>query len=129
MTYKEHVARNLYMLSLYESGMTMEQIGEKFGITRQRVFQLIGGNKKRRSAVVTPEKCIYIGLRKWMNKNDVSVTEMTRKMYGNSTPVNYHHVREMLAGKLNMRKLDIDKIIKITGLTYEELFEESEKGR
>lgn len=127
MTYREQQARKQEMLRLYESGMTMDKIGEKFGVSRQRVFQIIGGNTMRHHSAVTPTKCIYIGLRNWLNDNDVSIMGMTRKMYGNSSPANYQHTKCVLNGKNNMRKFDIDKIIKITGLTYEKLFEEERK--
>lgn len=38
---KTYVDRNSEMYELYKNGVTLEAIGEKFGITKQRVHQII----------------------------------------------------------------------------------------
>lgn len=38
---RESLARAQEMRKLYQGGMTLEAIGERFGITRQRVFKIL----------------------------------------------------------------------------------------
>src|SRR3990167_3171196 len=51
MTYEEIIKRNKQILKLRENRFKLREIGEKFGITRERVRQIIiekGAVKKRR---------------------------------------------------------------------------------
>lgn len=109
------------MRKLYESGMTFAEVGEEFGISKQRVFQLIGGKTKNLFRTVNKERCIYDGLRKWLNDNRISVHELTRRLYGDAHALNYKRTRDKLCG-VAITKEYIDKFREITGLTYEELF-------
>ena len=105
-------------------GMTYEQIGKKYGVTRQYVYQLIGGETKSCFRGITEKDCIYPNLRKWMNENKVSKTELTRRLFGNGYANNQNYLCKWLTGKGYPIKKTIDKFIKVTGLTYEELFKE-----
>ena len=114
--------RKKYMQELYDSGMTLKEIGKKVGISSQRVSQIIGGQRRVRFRYHTANKVVYSGLRKWMNENKVSVNELTRRLYGNSDPESVRRTRDKLWGKHEFTKTYIDKILKITGQTYEEIF-------
>lgn len=115
--------RKRQMETLFENGMTYEEIGKNFGISRQRVFQIIGGKTKYQVKPFTTETCIYSGLRKWLNEHKIGTTELTRKIYRNYSSSNRESVKKMLNGKLKITKTHIDKILEITGLTYEKAFE------
>lgn len=108
-------------------GMTYKQISEKYGVSKQRVQQLVGGDTKHAICCfrgITEKDCIYPNLRKWMNDNKISKAELCRRMYGTSHPQCQDRLRVYLKGLTNPTKLNIDRLIKVTGLTYEELFKE-----
>lgn len=102
-----------------EEGMTYEAIGRVFGISKQAAYEIhkrdYKGDHFRVSTVLEVK---YIGLREWMLENRVSITALG-KMCG---VTNLHN--GTLVGKHALTKPTIDKILKVTGLTYEECFKE-----
>lgn len=123
---QEREERKRYMQDLFKSGMTYEEIGKKLDLSKQRVFQLIGGIIKRRVKPFTTETCVYSGLREWLNEHKIGINELTRKLYGNYHTTSRERVKNRLNGKLQITKTYIDKILEITGLTYEQAFVESQ---
>lgn len=115
--------RKAEMIEMRENGYTYHEIGKAFGISRQRVQTLIGGQMKSHFRRTTPEDCIYPNLRKWMNDNRITRAELCRRLYGDTHPNNRAKCCEFLKG-INQRasKRTIDKYLSVTGLTYEELF-------
>lgn len=103
-----------------KEGLTYAEIGKKFGISKQRVFFLIGGDTPRR-IFITEKECIYKGLRDWMNENQVSRIKLTRAIYGYYQPNQYAVINHALLGS-DCQKHVIDGILKATGLTYEKAF-------
>ena len=101
-------------------GLTYEEIGQKHGITKQRVHQLLTSEKKERKIM----KSVYKRLNAWMRINNVSGTEFGQ-MIGISAPL----VHKYLKGFDGMPKRVIDKILKETGMTYEECFEVTDGER
>jgi hypothetical protein len=113
------------MMELYLSGKTLAEVGREFGISKQRVFRIIGGTDRHRR--VTDEqlaKIKYIGLRNWMKENNVSLMGLTRLLYDNTEAENWSRTRNRIYGRTDMGKRFIDKLITITGLSYEVLFSE-----
>ena len=110
------------MKKLYESGMSLQEIADEMGISRQRVHQIIGKQNKSLFKPFTAKRCVYAGLRKWLNDNKVSTAELTRRLYGNTHGENYERTRLRLCGSKELNKTYIDKLLKITGLTYDEAF-------
>ena len=119
---EEREAMVQQMANMRDSGKTYQEIAEKFNISKQRVYQIIGSNGPKFFRHITATGCIYNGVRQWMNDNKVSITEMTRRLYGNYSPVNFNRVRNKLNGSASITKKYIDKILEITGLTYEVAF-------
>lgn len=117
--------RKAEMIKMRESGATYKDIGEAFGISRQAVFQHIGGMVRGGYfKTLSANDCIYPNLRKWMNDNHMSRSKLCRAMFGNTLPSNQHHISNFLRGKNSgATKHTIDKYLTVTGLTYEELFE------
>lgn len=113
--------RKEWMLSLRECGLTYKEIGEVTGTSKQRVFQLIGKNDKARFKPITEEQCIYDGLRNWMNENRISRAELVRMMYGTLHSSCLDRLRGWLKGT-EMTMYSINKILAVTGLTYEQAF-------
>lgn len=107
----------------YNKGLTYREVGERFGLTKQRVAQLIGKPDDRYFRTITPKMCIFSGLRKWLNENKVSRGAFVRKLYGGVYNRNsYARIWCFMDGTNDIPKRDIDKILSITGLTYEEAF-------
>ena len=117
--------RKQRMIEMFEQGMTYEAIGKAEGISRQRVFTIIGGNVKPHFTVLTEKECVYVGIRNWLNENRMTRSGLTRAMYG------FHHadrikkVCDALRGA-DTHKHVIDAILRVTGLTYEQAFQRSD---
>ena len=119
------VERNQKMKEMFMAGKTLEEVGKEFGLSRQRVFQIVGGYKKPKQ--VTEEqinKVKYLGLKKWMLQNNVSFSELTRLIYGQTNRNQYNTTHSRICAHKDIPKSFIDNLIKITGLPYEVLFEE-----
>ena len=111
------------MNMMRDSGKTYQEIAAHFNLSKQRIYQMIGSNNPQFFRYVKPTNCVYKGIRKWMNDNKISIAELTRKLYENYSPVNFARVCNRLNGSTDISKKHIDKILSITGLTYEVAFE------
>lgn len=104
------------------SGMTCREIAEKYGVTRQAVYQATSKYKETQFKKVTPEQCIYPNVRDWMNKNKVSKNELKRRMGLTTAAGTSALLGRYLKGTKYPLKQTIDKLLKVTGLTYEQFF-------
>lgn len=64
----------------------------------------------------------YVGLRQWMLRNRISISELERRCFPDKTC----RMLRSLTGPYEPGKRNIDAILKATGLTYEECFKEEE---
>lgn len=100
-----------------EDGMSYERIGQLYGISRQRVHQILTAPPKDHFHPMAVQKVRYVGLREWMLENRITLSKLD-ELCGTSR----------LASSVNLgcnfRKSTIDAILKVTGLTYEECFRE-----
>jgi hypothetical protein len=119
---KLNIERNTAMAKMRRDGHTYAEIAEEFGVSKQRVYQLIGQGDKRYFHTVSEKRCIWKGIREWMNDNRIGVSPLVRKMYGNANPTSQNRISGYLAGEIELRKEMIDILLDITGLTYEEAF-------
>ena len=81
-------------------------------------------NQKFRT--VTENVCAYIGLREWMNENRCGVRQLIALLGfvpSQSTEASW---RKRLSGLNELNKTQIDKLLQLTKLTYEEAFREME---
>ncbi len=114
--------RDKQMIEMRKNGATYQQIAEAFGVSRQRIAFLLGKNKESQFRTITEKQCAYTGIRNWLNTNKISMTELVRRIYGV-----YHAERRWWLGKYltkqsDIKKTVIDKILEVTGLTYEQAF-------
>lgn len=123
---QERENRKSQLIELRKKGATYRELSELFGISYQRVHQLIGKYDGRYFRTITKDICVYDAIRNWLNENRVSVAEVTRRMYGNTTHCNYERTKGRLNGTIELTKTYIDKILSITNLTYEEAFKRSD---
>lgn len=106
---------------------TYTQIAERVGCTHQYVAAVCGKQSPYRFSVIT-DNCIYPNLRKWMNDNKVSRSEFVRRMGYELAQGNQQRFSNLLRGKYIPRKTYIDKMIEVTGMPYEVLFEVKTDG-
>lgn len=103
--------------AMHEKGLTYEEIGEIFGISKQAAHQAQVDHDGFREYMVLKVK--YVGLRNWMLENRVNLSEL-------ATRCGTAKLNDSLIGKHEPRKKTIDAILRVTGLTYEECFKERE---
>ena len=113
------------------NGMTLREIAEKYGVSKQAVAQACGSHNVSFFKKFDEERCVYPNLRKWLNENKVSVKEFLRRSGLTSSGTISKRYAMYFRGQVYPTKLVIDKMLAVTGLTYEELFyrEEDSNGR
>ena len=109
--------RAVLIRKMHDSGLTYDEIGHIFGISRQAVHQLANRriNKGDYFNESTTGRIKYDGLRNWMLENRVGLTELTRRC-------GHTKLYASLIGNSEPSKSAIDAILEVTGLTYEECF-------
>ena len=108
------------MRKLHDEGMTYEQIGKCFGISKQAVHQKLERGPTDHFREGATRKVKYIGLREWMINNRVSMTKLEELC-------SISKAYRPLVGCGQPSKKTIDAILAVTGLTYEECFKEDPK--
>jgi transposase len=100
-----------------EDGMTYDEIAAKFNVSRQCVHQTVQAYENFK---VKESACVYDGLRQWMNKNHIRVSQFCKMDEFNGK--NACSLRRYLKGDSEIPMSVIDAILEITNLTYEEAF-------
>lgn len=105
-----------------EKGRTYAEIARMYGVSKQRVAAACGKQDTSKFREITPKGCVYPNLRDWMNRHKVSRKEFLRRMGLTTNGGNEQIFRNYLQGKSNPGKSYIDRMLRVTGLTYEKLF-------
>ena len=105
-----------------EKGMTYAEIAAKYGVSHQAVAQTCARRSACHFKPYTEKECIYPNLRKWLNENRVMRNELARRMYGNPCSTYTTRFSCWFTGRCFPTKETIDKLLAITGLTYEQLW-------
>ena len=116
-----HPRATLYMKDR-AAGMSYREIAAKHGVSYQAVAEACARQSPGRFRTYTPKEVIYPKLRRWLNENRVCRSEFVRRLGnvpGNNT---IYSVSDWFAGRYFPRKGVIDRMLAVTGLTYEELF-------
>lgn len=114
---------SLYMAAR-ATGMTYQEIADKYGVSRQAVASACAQRGMGRFRPYTAKDVVYPNLRRWLNENQVSRGEFARRMDRVPVSETTQQVSEWFRGTVYPAKRSIDKMLAITGLTYEELFYE-----
>ena len=109
-------------IALRQKGMTYQEIADSMGISKAYVAILLDRTVKTSNFHIWPvETSPYPILTQWMNDNQITRQELAEKLgYSVSTSSGYIIAKIMKTDKLSKR--EIDKLLEITGMTYEELF-------
>lgn len=119
--------RQIQMLKMRKQGMTFAEIGNQMGVSRQRVYQMIGHISEAHFRPLTKKDCVYVGIRNWMNNNKVCKTEFIRRIYNRAEAQTVVRYSRIFRGA-ECLKSTVDKILLVTGLTYEEAFRIEEEN-
>jgi hypothetical protein len=122
------MTKKAQILDLRNQGLDVKVIADMVGVSVCYVYQICQCVYPRYYSPIGNE-CIYPNLRKWMNKHKVSRKEFLLRMGLTAHQCNYQKFTDLMQGKYEPRKNYIDKMLEVTGLTYEELFKtEDEDG-
>lgn len=96
--------------SMYLDGCTYQEIGDKFGISRQRVHQLLSEplTNKRGKPKKLSESCNYEGLSRFIKNNSCNCDEIA------------HIIQRSMTNTYQ-------KILEYTSMTFEECFKLKER--
>ena len=122
----KHPKADLY-LEERKKGLTYREIAKKYGVTYQAVACSIGKADPTRFRPYTEDQVVYPILREWLNDNKVSKKEFIRRMGNIPGGTNMCTMDSWLKGKTYPSKQNIDLMLMVTGLAYEELFYRGEE--
>ena len=110
------------IFELRHDGMTLEEIGNVYGISRERVRQIMeevthGYDRKMRCSYM--QKCIYPGIKKWLLDNRITASELNKKCGLCEKPTLMYN---RIMGVTEFKISEIQKILAYTGMTFEEAF-------
>lgn len=107
-------------------GMTLQQIADEIGVSRQRAAQLTGAVRPMKQW--NKQYSIFPGIDSWMKFNRVTYT-MFGKMLGYAPGASAsNNLARRLMGEAMLNKSLIDDILEVTGMTYEEAFKERKEN-
>lgn len=107
-------------------GKTYQEIAEQYGVSYQTVAAAIGRRSPGHFRVYTKKNVIYPNLRNWLNDNKVCRNEMLRRMGLTQSGKSVDRLNCYFRGDAYPNKQNIDKMLAVTGMTYEELFAREE---
>lgn len=117
----KHPKADLYLRER-KNGMTYRQIAEKHGVSYQSVHCTCTRQDGTYHTAITPKGCIYPNLRAWLNNDAGRRDRFFREM-------KHCTIRDFLKGIRQPKKGTIDKMLELTGMTYEVLFKEEDHGQ
>lgn len=112
---EESIKRTLDIVEMRLRGLTYQEISDKYGISRQRVYSIFNNGvieKNKKS-----DDWVYKGLRRWMLENHITPDELGKIINAVASSV-----RNKLYGKTDFSLKEIVAIIKKSGLSFEQLF-------
>ena len=118
------IDQKVEMYRMRLEGKSYQAIADRFGVSRQYVYQLIGQQCK--SEPYRNVNVPYTGLKKWMNESRYSIAELARES-GCTDNHSYVTITSYLKGSPRMDIDSIRKILRFTDLTFEEAFGETEQ--
>ena len=122
MTCLEAKDRMMKMQAMRAEGYTFEAIGRAFGLSKQRVYQILrrGDAEHKRCMNSNRPSSVYVNLEAWALEHNCTWAELASECE-QQTSLFYRNFVHGIA--INPGKRSIDKLLQITGLTYEQLFE------
>ena len=104
-------------LQMLLNGATYAEVGRKYMLSTETIRKMFINILDRGTKSHSRVECIYQGLGDWCEKNGYTAHSLGKKL-GVGNGVMHKAFRE----KGYLRKDNIDKILELTGMTYEECF-------
>ena len=120
MQSKENIMK---MFEMRLEGKTLEEIGQHFGVTRQRVMQILDYKIEKACAGRKISKCIFPGIVNWLYKNEMTLKELCNGINCMCVTAFY----QKMHGEKELKMSQIRAILAFTGMTFEEAFGEEIK--
>lgn len=96
-------------------GYTLQEIADRFHVSRQRIQALLPGKVKERNLNF---KVVYPNLRTFFKEHEVREKDLSQAL-----GVSRNTMGKWMRGAETMPKRAIDKLLAFTGMTYEEAFQ------
>lgn len=125
---KPNSGRDDIILKYYADGWTLQEIGDLFNISRQRVYQIALKNgmvnhNKNNFRPHTKGGIIFDGLRNYLNENKISNAEFSQMLSQElDESINPSRLTNFFMDYNHLNLKVITAILKITGLKYEDCF-------
>lgn len=105
--------------AMLEAGYTYQYVADYYGVTRQRIFQLCPKYSTRSGKLGRPvgSSYIYRNFVKYLEDRNIGIMQFCKECGLHS-----NCVIGVMTGKKNPNKTIIDKLLKGTGMKYEDLF-------
>lgn len=104
-------------LQMLLNGATYEEVGRKYMLSTETIRKMFSNILDRGTRRHSRVECIYQGLGEWCEKNGYTAHSFEKKLgVGNGV------MRKAFRGESYLRMDNIDKILDLTGMTYEECF-------
>ena len=103
-------------------GMTYREIAGRFGVTAEAVRQQLSSMEPANFNAITEKRCIYPGIRSWMNRQHISTRKLTAMMGYAASSGTVGRIARVLSGNTEIKIGDIWVLLRLTGMTFEEAF-------
>lgn len=114
------------IIELRHEGYTLAEIGKKYGVTRQRIYQILTeGQVKPRRWTKTYREIPYKGLYEYVRDNeDVSITSLAKLLFNGPSRASDMKVIRMLQGAdTSLSISQIKRLEEASGMAFSYLFE------
>lgn len=118
----ERSEKTLQIVADRKNGIPVRDIAKKYGVSDTYVYHVCTGEYGWYHRPLTEQDCVYPNLRDWFNQNGMSRGRFLRFLGYSYHSGNIHKLNNILKGVSYPRKDYIDNMMKVTGMTYEEMF-------
>lgn len=108
--------------ALRAKGMTYREIAGRFGVTAEAVRQQLSSMEPANFNAITEKRCIYPGIRLWMNQQHITTRRLTVMMGYALSSGTVSRIARVLSGNTEIKIGDILVLLRLTGMTFEEAF-------
>ena len=111
------------VIEMRNQGMTYAAIGKQFGISRQRVHQILNYFKPTEPAYTRHRKyrIMYPNIERWLIEHDCGVNTLAEK-----AGIDYFKLRSSVNGERTFKREELKALKKVTKMTYDDLLEVKE---
>lgn len=113
-------------IEMRKEGFSFRAIAKEIGYTPQNICHQLMTLGIERGVVKNIKTIIYKGLANWMIENEISINALSLKIYDKYYNAKCDVLAKKLRGERNLYIGEIKKILEVTGMTFEECFEERE---